>query len=169
MRAVVQRVLEASVDVVDNEAGKRPHNAAENCVSAPILVRKSAIGPGFLVLLGVHEADTLEDARLLADKIGNLRVMEDAEGKLNLSLKDVGGSALVVSNFTLYGDCRKGRRPSFTEAASGQQAEQLYLAFGEALAAQGIPTAYGVFGAEMRVALVNDGPITLLLESKRGF
>ena len=164
MRAVIQRVLGASVSFVDKNVEK-----TENGDHEKIFEQHSAIENGFLVLIGVHREDTLEDSLLLADKIGNLRVMEDAEGKLNLSLKDVGGSALVVSNFTLFGDCRKGRRPSFTEAASGQQAEELYAAFGNALAAQGIPTQYGVFGAEMQVALINDGPITLLLDSKRAF
>lgn len=153
MRAVIQRVLEASVRVREGE------NFQEI----------SAIGPGFLVLVGVRIDDTDADARSLAEKVATLRVLEDEVGKLNLSLLETGGSVLVVSNFTLYGDCRKGRRPSFTEAAPGPRAEALYRYFGERLSAQGVPVQYGAFGAEMRVALINDGPITLLLDSRRGF
>jgi D-aminoacyl-tRNA deacylase len=153
MRAVIQRVARASVRVVEvgaeREAGK--------------------IGIGFLVLVGVRTDDTEADARFLAEKVANLRVFEDEEGKLNRSLVDVGGSALVVSNFTLYGDCRKGRRPSFTEAAPGALAEVLYRKFGELLAAQSVPVEYGAFGAMMEVDLVNAGPITLLLDSRREF
>lgn len=151
MRAVVQRVKEASVTVV---AGKETRLAGH-------------IGAGFLVLVGVHMEDTETDARSLAEKIANLRVLEDENGKLNLSLLDTSQSALVVSNFTLYGDCRKGRRPSFAEAAKGEQAEMLYRAFGTALAAQGVAVQYGEFGADMQVSLVNDGPVTLLLDSRR--
>ena len=153
MRAVVQRVLEASVTVMENGAG----------------TRISAIERGYLVFIGVRTDDTIEDAKLLADKIAGLRVWEDAAGKLNLSLQEVGGAALVVSNFTLYADCRKGRRPGFSDAAPGHLAELLYRAFGAALEARGVAAQYGAFGAEMRVALVNDGPITLLLDSRRGF
>jgi len=153
MRAVVQRVLEASVTVGEN--GQE--------------TRIAAIERGYLILIGVKTDDTENDAKYLADKIAGLRVWEDAEGKLNLALKEVGGAALVVSNFTLYADCRKGRRPGFSEAAPGPVAEPLYRAFGAALAAQGIAAQYGVFGAEMRVALMNDGPITLLLDSRREF
>jgi D-tyrosyl-tRNA(Tyr) deacylase len=153
MRAVVQRVSRASVSVV--EAGT---------------VREvGAIDQGFLVLVGVRSDDTESDARTLADKIATLRVFEDEAGKLNRSLIETGGSALVVSNFTLYGDCRKGRRPSFTDAAPGPLAETLYKTFGAALAAAGVPVQYGAFGAEMQVALVNDGPVTLLLDSRRVF
>ncbi len=153
MRAIVQRVAGASVSVRQDGETK--------------IV--GAIEAGFLVLVGVRTDDTLEDARALADKIATLRVLEDGDGKLNLSLLDTGGSALVVSNFTLYGDCRKGRRPSFTDAAPGPLAETLYQAFGQALAERGVPVQYGAFGAEMQVALVNDGPITLLLDSRREF
>jgi D-aminoacyl-tRNA deacylase len=153
MRAVVQRVARASVRMVEEvtarEVGK--------------------VGMGFLVLVGVRTDDTEEDARFLAEKVANLRVFEDEEGKLNRSLVEVGGSALVVSNFTLYGDCRKGRRPSFTEAAPGALAEALYRKFGDLLAAQGISVEYGAFGAMMEVELINAGPITLLLDSRRGF
>jgi D-tyrosyl-tRNA(Tyr) deacylase len=150
MRAVVQRVASASVVV----GGTSKHEVA-------------AIDHGLLVLVGVHTQDTPEDARLLADKVAHLRIMEDADGKLNLSLLDTGGSALVVSNFTLYGDCRKGRRPSFVDAARGEQAEGLYRAFGAALTACGVPVQYGQFGAEMQVSLVNDGPVTLVLDTAR--
>jgi D-tyrosyl-tRNA(Tyr) deacylase len=153
MRAVVQRVSRAAVHVV--EGAERETTGA--------------IGPGLLALVGVHTADTDSDARTLADKIANLRIFTDAEDKLNLSLLDTGGSALVISNFTLYGDCRKGRRPSFTEAAGGPKAEALYLLFGDLLAASGVPVQYGRFGAHMEVELVNDGPVTLLLDSRKTF
>src|SRR5690242_4406318 len=119
MRAVVQRVVEASVCRVEGTTQ----------------YQTGAISHGFLVLIGVRHDDTEADARLLADKIAGLRIFEDENGKLNLSLLDTGGSALIVSNFTLYGDCRKGRRPSFTEAAPGPLAESLYLKFGSLLAA----------------------------------
>lgn len=128
-----------------------------------------AVAQGFLVLVGVGMEDTEADAQALADKIAGLRVFEDAEGKLNLSVLDIGGEALVVSNFTLFGDCRKGRRPSFTAAAPGAQAESLYQQFGKALEAQGVPVQYGAFGAQMEVRLINDGPITLLLDSRKLF
>lgn len=153
MRVVVQRVLEASISVVEGEVRRET----------------GRIGAGFLVLVGVHVDDTEDDARALADKIANLRVLADADGKLNLSLLDKGQSALVVSNFTLYGDCRKGRRPSFVEAARGEQAERLYRAFGAFLAGFGVEVQWGEFGAEMQVALVNDGPVTLLLDSRKEF
>ncbi len=153
MRVVVQRVSEASVSVVE-ETGER---------------LTGEVGKGFLLLIGVKNDDTEADAFAMAEKIANLRVFEDAEGKLNLSLLEVGGGALVVSNFTLYGDCRKGRRPGFTEAASGDVAEGLYRAFGERLKTFGIAVEYGAFGCEMRVRLTNSGPITLLLDSRKGF
>jgi len=153
MRAVIQRVLRASVEVVDTE------NIREI----------GAIGAGFLILVGIRTDDTEADAHALAAKAAHLRVFEDEAGKLNRSLLETGGSALVISNFTLYGDCRKGRRPSFTEAAPGPQADALYRSFGAALAAQGVPVEYGAFGAEMRVGLVNDGPVTLLLDSRKQF
>lgn len=149
MRAVVQRVTRACVTVPDGE-----HDEIIG-----------AIESGFLVLVGIHKIDTDTDAQSLAAKIVHLRVFDDYAGKLNLSLLDTGGSALVVSNFTLYGDCRKGRRPSFTESAGGPRAEGLYVAFGAAMAAFGIAVQYGRFGAKMRIDLVNDGPITLLLDS----
>ena len=153
MRAVVQRVSSASVTVRTEG-----------------LVRESGrIEAGFLVLLGVGKTDSEQDAKWLAEKITNLRVFEDEDGKLNLSLQDVSGSVLVVSNFTLYGDCRKGRRPSFTDAASGVDGVILYNLFLNELTTQGIPVAAGVYGDDMQVSLVNDGPITLLLDSKKLF
>ena len=153
MRAVVQRVTSASV-CVRTEKGDLP------C---------SEIGAGCLILLGVRNDDSDADATYLAEKIVSLRVFEDTDGKLNLSLMDVGGSALVVSNFTLFGDCRKGRRPSFTDAAGGALAERLYNEFGSSIEAQGVETKYGSFGADMQVSLVNDGPVTILLDSRKQF
>jgi D-tyrosyl-tRNA(Tyr) deacylase len=149
MRAVVQRVIEASVTVEGEVIGN--------------------IGRGFMVLLGVHRNDGPSDADYIADKIANLRIFEDEAGKLNLSLMETGGAALIVSQFTLYGDARKGRRPGFTEAASGEPALQLYESVCERVAAAGITVARGRFGAEMKVHLINDGPVTLLLDSRKEF
>jgi D-tyrosyl-tRNA(Tyr) deacylase len=118
------------------------------------------------VLLGVAKADTVEQARWLADKVVGLRIFNDADQKMNLDLAAVGGAVLVVSQFTLYGDCQKGRRPSFIDAAPPELAIPLYEAFVNALRAQGVPTATGRFGAMMQVELVNDGPVTLIIESK---
>ena len=146
MRAVLQRVSRARV-VIGGEA-------------------VGAIDRGLLVLLGVAREDTAEQARWLADKTVGLRIFADDEGKMNRSVTEVGGSVLVVSQFTLYGDCRKGRRPSFVEAAPPEIAVPLYEAFVAAVRAQGVPTATGRFGAMMQVELVNDGPVTLILESK---
>jgi D-tyrosyl-tRNA(Tyr) deacylase len=147
MLACIQKVNRAQVTVAGQLSGK--------------------IGKGFLVLLGVAEGDTEADARLLADKAAGLRIFEDPGGKMNLSLGDVGGAMLVVSQFTLLGDCRKGRRPSFTAAAPPDVAEALYQVFVEAVAARGIETATGRFRQHMEVELVNDGPVTLLLDSRR--
>ena len=144
MRAVVQRVSEASV-AVDGQ-----------------LV--SAIGPGLLVLLGVGKEDAEADADYLADKVVNLRIFEDGNGKMNRSLGEAGGEALVVSQFTLYADVRKGRRPSWTDAAPPDAAEPAVEAFARAMEAAGVRVGRGVFGAQMRVELVNDGPVTILLE-----
>jgi D-tyrosyl-tRNA(Tyr) deacylase len=119
-----------------------------------------------LVLLGVAMDDTAAEAEKLAQKIAGLRIFEDAQQKMNLSLSDVGGQMLVVSQFTLLGDCRKGRRPSFTDAAGPELAESLYQVFVNAVAAQGIPVATGRFRAYMQVELVNDGPVTLVLNSR---
>lgn len=123
------------------------------------------IGPGLLVLLGVGRGDTPDDAAYLAHKIAGLRVFADAEGKMNLALAEVGGEVLVVSQFTLYGDTRKGNRPSFTEAAAPNEGKSLYERFCNLLTQQGIHVETGVFQAHMRVHLVNDGPVTLWLDS----
>lgn len=149
MRAVVQRVAEASVTV----AGERV----------------SAIGPGLVVLLGVGREDTERDADYLAEKVVHLRVFEDEAGQMNLSVRDTGGAVLVVSQFTLYGDARKGRRPGFSAAAAPEEANRLYRRFVEQVAASGLEVKEGVFRAMMDVALVNRGPVTLLLDSARGF
>jgi D-tyrosyl-tRNA(Tyr) deacylase len=127
------------------------------------------IGRGLLVLLGVSQDDTEHDARGLADRIVGLRIFEDDEGKMNRSLAQIGGGMLVVSQFTLLGDCRKGRRPSFTAAAGPELAERLYQTFIAAVGVQGIRVATGQFRAAMDVALVNEGPVTLLLDSRKAF
>lgn len=146
MRACVQRVIRAQVTVAGTV--------------------HSRIGAGLLVLLGVGREDTEDDARRLARKIATLRVFEDDQQKLNLGLADVGGAMLVVSQFTLLGDCRKGRRPSFVAAAPPEQAERLYQVFVDGVAEQGIEVGTGRFREYMEVELVNDGPVTLLLDSK---
>jgi D-tyrosyl-tRNA(Tyr) deacylase len=125
----------------------------------------SEIGRGLCILLGVGKQDSEANADFLADKVRNLRVFEDAQGKMNRSLIDIGGEALVVSQFTLYGDCGKGNRPSFTEAAPAEQAERLYQRFASRLRDGGVKVATGRFQARMDVSLVNDGPVTLVLES----
>jgi D-tyrosyl-tRNA(Tyr) deacylase len=125
-----------------------------------------SIGRGLLVLLGVGQGDSEKQAHWLADKIAGLRIFEDDAGKMNLSVEDVGGSALVVSQFTLYGDCRKGRRPSFTGAAPPEEADRLYQAFVARLRERGLPVETGVFQAMMQVHLVNDGPVTVVVESE---
>jgi D-tyrosyl-tRNA(Tyr) deacylase len=145
MRAVVQRVSSCRVVVAGEVVGE--------------------IGPGLLVLLGIHASDTAEQARWLADKIVGLRIMEDDQGKMNVSVADTGGSILVVSQFTLYGNCEKGRRPSFIDAARPEVAEPLYEAFANAVRMQGVRVATGRFGADMQVELVNVGPVTLVLDA----
>lgn len=145
MRALLQRVSRAEVRV----AGERV----------------AATGPGLLVFLGVRRGDTDKEARHLARKVAELRIFEDAAGKLNLSLREVSGQVLVVSQFTLYADCRKGRRPSFVEAAPPEEARRLYELFCAELTALGVPTQAGVFQAVMEVELVNAGPVTVLVES----
>ena len=149
MRAVVQRVREASVTIAGAQT--------------------AAIGAGVLALIGVAEGDTDADADGLAAKIAGLRIFDDAAGAMNLALADVGGSALVVSQFTLLGDARKGRRPSFIGAARGASAQALYERVAGGIAATGIPVATGQFGADMAVALVNDGPVTILIDTRRTF
>jgi D-tyrosyl-tRNA(Tyr) deacylase len=146
MRAVIQRVSSASVTVDGAVAGR--------------------IGAGLLVLLGVGKGDTEADAETLARKIVELRVFQDEAGKMNLSVKDTGGALLVVSQFTLYGDTRKGRRPSFDLAAPPEEARRLYEKFVEAARAQGVAVETGVFQAMMSVSLVNEGPVTFLVESR---
>ncbi len=149
VRAVVQRVSKASVRVDGELVGE--------------------VEQGLVVLLGVSQSDTLADVAYMAEKISQLRVFSDAEGKMNLSVGDVQGSVLAVSQFTLYGDCRRGRRPSYTEAARPEGAEELYMAFVSQVRAMGIPVETGVFGAMMQVELVNDGPVTLLVDSTKHF
>lgn len=149
MRAVVQRVSRARVDVGEELSGK--------------------IGRGLLVLLGVGEGDDEGDTVYLADKIAGLRIFEDDGGKMNLSVGDTGGQILAVSQFTLYGDVRKGRRPSFDAAASPDEANRLYERFCELLRAKGLHVETGVFRAMMDVELVNQGPVTILLDSRKLF
>jgi D-tyrosyl-tRNA(Tyr) deacylase len=148
MRAVLQRVRSSRVVVAGEVVGE--------------------IGRGLLVLLGVRTGDTADQARWLADKVVGLRIFEDDQGKMNVSVADVGGSVLVVSQFTLYGDCEKGRRPSFIAAARPEVAEPLYEAFANAVRLHGVPVATGRFGAMMQVELVNDGPVTLILDAPDG-
>ncbi|MFZ1946223.1 MAG: D-aminoacyl-tRNA deacylase [bacterium] len=144
MRAVVQRVRQARVTVEGQTVGE--------------------IGRGLLVLLGVAKGDTEDGARWLARKCAGLRVFEDDRGLMNLSLADIGGKALVVSQFTLYGDCVKGKRPSFSDSAPPEVAEPLYRLFADALRAEGIEVATGRFQAKMLVELTNDGPVTLIID-----
>ena len=146
MRAVVQRVSRARVLIDAAVVGE--------------------IGQGLLILLGVTQSDTLEQSRWLAEKVIGLRIFNDAEGKMNLSVADIRGGVLIVSQFTLYGDCRKGRRPSFVDAAGPEIAIPLYEAFIDSVRAQGVPTSTGRFGAVMEVELANDGPVTLIVDSK---
>lgn len=149
MRAVVQRVSHSEVTVDGKTTGK--------------------IKKGLLVLLGVTHGDTSKDVDYIVDKTVNLRIFEDENDKMNLSLKDIGGEMLAVSQFTLYGDCRKGRRPSFSSAASPIEADKLYNEFIKKVSEQGIKTETGEFGAHMMVDLINDGPVTMLLESNKSF
>lgn len=149
MRAVVQRVLQAEVKV-----------GAESVAT---------IDKGMLVYLSVGKTDTARDAELMAEKLVNLRIFEDEAGKMNRSILDVGGKLLLVSNFTLHGDCRKGRRPSFDPAAEPALAQQLYEKVIELIARQGIDVQKGVFGEYMHVSSINDGPVTFLLDSTRLF
>ncbi len=149
MRAVIQRVSSASVLVGTEITGK--------------------IGAGLLVFLGIHQNDGDREIKWMADKTSNLRIFEDEAGKMNYSLIDTGGAMLIVSQFTLYGDCRKGRRPGYSAAAPPEHADALYQQFIKQVTASGIKTASGKFQAHMDVSLVNDGPVTLLLDSSKKF
>lgn len=149
MRCVIQRVTEASVKVGGETVGQ--------------------IGKGFMVLIGVSVEDTDKDLKYMAEKVPNLRIFEDEQGKMNLSLKDVGGAILAVSQFTLYGDARGSRRPSFIQAARPEQANDYYEKLVAAWRDQGITVETGVFRAEMQVGLVNDGPVTILMDSTKAF
>lgn len=146
MRVVLQRVSSASVSIAGEIVGQ--------------------VAPGWLALVGVTHTDAEVDARKLADKVAGLRCFPDETGKMNRAVQDVGGGVLVVSNFTLYADCRKGRRPSFIAAARPEHAEPLVCAFADGLRLLGVPVAVGRFGADMQVSLVNDGPVTIVLESE---
>jgi len=146
MRAVIQRAAEGSVRVDGEVVG--------------------SIGRGLVVLLGVARGDGDEEARWIAEKIAALRIFEDGDGKMNRSVVDVGGAVLLVSQFTLLADCRKGRRPSFVDAAEPSEGERLYGVVGELLAAEGLPVETGRFGAMMRVSIENDGPVTIILDTR---
>jgi D-tyrosyl-tRNA(Tyr) deacylase len=149
MRAVVQRVSQARVRVNGQTTGE--------------------IGPGLLILLGVGQGDTPKEADYLLEKIIHLRIFEDPEGKMNLSLLDAGGELMVISQFTLYADCRKGRRPSFTDAGAPGDAQKLYDYFVAAAGTRGVKVATGIFQAIMEVELINSGPVTILLDSSKVF
>jgi D-tyrosyl-tRNA(Tyr) deacylase len=149
MRAVIQRVLQAEVKVKEQSVGR--------------------IDKGLLIYLSVGRSDTLKDAEFMAEKLANLRIFADEAGKMNRSVLDVGGAILLVSNFTLHGDCRKGRRPGFDAAAEPGLAEQLYEKVAELITRQGVGVEKGVFGGYMQVSSVNDGPVTFLLDSSRLF
>lgn len=146
MRVVIQRVSKAKVTVKDEEQG--------------------AIDHGLMLLVGVEEEDTNEDVAYLTRKIANLRIFEDEDGKMNLSLRQVDGEILSISQFTLHANTKKGNRPSFVDAASPDKADELYEALNEGLREEGYRVASGVFGADMDVSLVNDGPVTILIDSK---
>ncbi|MBP1918170.1 D-aminoacyl-tRNA deacylase [Youngiibacter multivorans] len=149
MRAVIQKVSSSCVRVEGRITG--------------------SIGKGFMVLLGISTMDTAEDLSYIEEKISGLRIFEDNDGKMNLPLSDVGGEILVVSQFTLYGDARKGRRPSFIQAAKGPEAEALYEELLKRLRSRGFRVETGEFGAMMEVTIVNDGPVTILLDSDKKF
>ena len=146
MRALVQRAARGSVDVAGERIGE--------------------IGPGLVILLGITHSDTEKEAAFVAEKCMNLRIFEDEAGKMNRSLLDIGGEALIVSQFTLYGDASHGRRPSFTEAARPELANPLYETFVELCSGYGVRIATGRFGADMKLSLVNDGPVTIMVESR---
>ena len=148
MRVVVQRVTEGSVSIVEP-----PY--------------KREIGKGYVILLGIRQGDTVAEVQFLADKCSNLRVFEDENGKMNNSIIDTGGEVLLISQFTLYGDASKGRRPDFTAAANPPEANRLYEHFVKALRARGLAVKTGVFAADMEVEIINDGPVTIWLDSKK--
>lgn len=147
MRAVIQRVNNASVEVDGKTVGE--------------------IGKGLLVFLGVGDGDTDRDLNYIADKTAGLRIFSDEDDKMNLSVTDINGEILVVSQFTLYGDCRKGRRPNFTSSMEPVTAEKMYEDFIKIIESKGIKTAHGEFGADMQVSISNDGPVTILLDSSK--
>lgn len=149
VRAVVQRVISSSVEVQDKIIGK--------------------INAGINVLIGITEGDTYDDIKYIKDKIINLRIFEDESGKMNKSLKDINGELLIVSQFTLYADCRKGRRPNFMNALKGEEAKVLYNEFVKACRDEGLVVETGMFGAYMKVSIENDGPVTILIDSKKTF
>ena len=149
MRLVIQRVLEASVKVDGEELGR--------------------VGRGYMVLCGVEDGDTMEDVKYCVEKTVGLRVFEDDAGKMNRSIMDAGGAVLAISQFTLHGDVRRGRRPSFIRAARPETAVPLYDAYCDGLRAAGLQVETGRFGADMKVSLINDGPVTLLIDSRRLF
>jgi len=149
MRFICQRVLEAQVKINNEAAG--------------------SIGRGLLVYLGVGKGDTLTDAQFTADKLVNLRIFSDNEGKMNLSVQDISGSILLISNFTLHGDCRKGRRPGFDAASEPNAANDLYEKVAQLIKESGVPVEKGVFGAHMHVSSINDGPVNFILDSTKLF
>ena len=154
MRIVLQRVSAASVDVVDESTGERDES-----------FEPQSIGLGYMLLVGVSDEDGDEQVAWLAHKIANLRVFEDENGKMNRSIQDVGGEVLSISQFTLFGDVRKGNRPSFIAAGKPEHAEKVWHQFGEALRAEGLTVKEGRFGAHMRVGLTNDGPVTIVMDT----
>lgn len=149
MRLIIQRVKKASVTVSDQTVG--------------------SCGRGYLVLVGIGQGDTPADVLYCADKTAGLRIFEDENGKMNLSILDIGGEVLAISQFTLYGDVRKGKRPSFTDSASPETAKELYELYVDKLRETGISTQTGVFGADMQVELLNDGPVTIMIDSTKLF
>ncbi|NFH91401.1 D-tyrosyl-tRNA(Tyr) deacylase [Clostridium botulinum] len=149
MRAVVQRVTSSSVKVEDNIVG--------------------SIGKGLNVLIGISKSDTLEDLKYIRDKVINLRIFQDEKEKMNLSLLDIKGELLVISQFTLYGNCRKGRRPNFMDAKGGEEAKELYEEFLSLLKESNLKVETGEFGADMKVEINNDGPVTIILDSSKNF